>query len=112
MGIYANYGRYTCEKYPGSMTKKDLEKDLKLFASWEVDYLKMDGCYSMPEEADIGYPETSRLLNATGRQIMFSCSWPFYHIFRGMKPNYTEIVKYCNLWRNYLDINDSWQSVT
>lgn len=110
IGIYNNYGKYTCERYPGSVDF--LKKDLQTFADWGVDYLKMDGCYSLPEETDKGYPEASRILNATGQKIMFSCSWPFYHLFRGMKPNYEEIVKHCNLWRNYMDINDSWQSVT
>eukprot|EP00061_Rhincodon_typus_P005210 g24459.t1 len=28
-----------------------------------------------------------------------------------MRPNYTDIKKYCNQWRNYGDINDSWGSV-
>lgn len=110
LGIYANYGRFTCQRYPGSMGF--LETDMKTFASWDVDYLKMDGCYSYPPEADVGYPEASRLLNATGHKIMFSCSWPFYHVFHRSKPNYTEIIKHCHLWRNFLDIEDSWQSVT
>lgn len=110
LGIYANYGRFTCQRYPGSMGY--LEKDLKLFASCGVDYLKMDGCYAQPHETDIGYPKASRLLNATGHKIMFSCSWPFYHVFHNTKPNYTEIIKHCNLWRNYVDIEDEWQSVT
>ena len=28
-----------------------------------------------------------------------------------IKPNYTAIADSCNLWRNYDDINDSWDSV-
>ncbi len=28
-----------------------------------------------------------------------------------MQPNYTKIAEVCNLWRNYDDINDSWESV-
>ena len=27
------------------------------------------------------------------------------------QPNYTEVAKYCNIWRNYDDIQDSWTSV-
>lgn len=27
------------------------------------------------------------------------------------KPNYTEIREYCNHWRNFADIYDSWQSI-
>lgn len=29
-----------------------------------------------------------------------------------VQPSYTLIADYCNLWRNYLDIDDSWNKVT
>lgn len=29
-----------------------------------------------------------------------------------VQPDYQLIAKYCNLWRNYLDIDDSWESVS
>lgn len=106
-GIYADFGSKTCEGYPGSIDY--LRKDMELFASWGADYLKLDGCYARPAQMDVGYPQVTRFLNETGRKIVFSCSWPFYHVFEGLKPNYKEILKHCNLWRNYIDINDSWQ---
>ena len=28
------------------------------------------------------------------------------------QPDYVKIAKYCNLWRNYGDISDSWDAVT
>lgn len=28
-----------------------------------------------------------------------------------MQPNYSSIIEHCNLWRNYDDIQDSWQSL-
>lgn len=28
-----------------------------------------------------------------------------------MQPNYSKIAENCNLWRNYADISDSWDSV-
>ena len=31
--------------------------------------------------------------------------------FSSLQPNYSKIADNCNLWRNYDDINDSWQSV-
>jgi len=30
-----------------------------------------------------------------------------YHV----QPDYVKIAKYCNIWRNYGDIDDSWDSV-
>ena len=58
---------------------------------------------------DEGYPELGRYLNATGRPIVYSCSWPAYQI--GQNPNYKAIAENCNLWRNWDDIDDSWDSV-
>lgn len=52
-----------------------------------------------------------KALNDTGRVIAYSCSWPAYDEFSGVKPNYGAIADACNLWRNWDDINDSWESV-
>ena len=29
----------------------------------------------------------------------------------GQSPDYASIARHCNLWRNYIDIYDSWDSV-
>ena len=34
-----------------------LQTDAETFASWGVDYVKLDGCYSEPKDMDTGYPE-------------------------------------------------------
>lgn len=34
---------------------------------------------------DKGYPKFAKALNKTGRPIVFSCSWPAYQVFMGMK---------------------------
>ncbi|CAG0888799.1 unnamed protein product [Cyprideis torosa] len=44
--------------------------------------------------------------------MVYSCSWPFYQIYSGMEPDYDGITRTCNLWRNFDDIQDSWDSVT
>jgi len=41
-GIYTSVGRFTCEGYPGSYGHE--EQDAALFASWGVDYVKLDWC--------------------------------------------------------------------
>ena len=28
-----------------------------------------------------------------------------------MKPDYAKVAKYCNLWRNNIDVDDTWESV-
>lgn len=108
-GIYEDYGNYTCGGYPGILGH--LETDAQTFAEWGVDYIKIDGCYVDTHQMDSGYPEFGGYLNATNRQIVYSCSWPAYQVDEGMSPNYTAIAYHCNLWRNYGDIMDSWTSV-
>ena len=60
-----------------------------------------------PNTMDEGYPDFGRFLNATGRPIVYSCSWPAYQ----SASNYKLIAEHCNLWRNFDDIDDSWDSV-
>lgn len=46
-----------------------------------------------------------------GRPIVYACSWPAYQVGEGQQPDYKAIAQTCNLWRNFDDIQDSWQSV-
>jgi hypothetical protein len=107
--IYEDYGTKTCGGYPGSLGH--LKTDANTFAEWDVDYLKLDGCYAEESEMPKGYPEMERDLNATGRPIVYACSWPAYLISEQDKVNYTEISQHCNLWRNFDDISRSWKSI-
>ncbi|XP_071950632.1 alpha-N-acetylgalactosaminidase-like [Antedon mediterranea] len=109
LGIYNTFGKTTCMGYPGS--QGFLEIDAKTFAEWEVDMLKMDGCFTPVELIPDGYMDMHRYLNATGRQILYSCSWPFYEKLTQKMPDYNNIAKYCNMWRNSMDIEDSWNSI-
>jgi len=110
LGIYEDFGTKTCGGFPGS--EYYLQLDAQTFADWGIDYLKLDGCYSIPKQYDDAYPAMSKWLNHTGRPIVFSCSWPAYQEGGGQKPNYPLIAEYCNLWRNFGDIQDSWDSLS
>ncbi|XP_070843167.1 alpha-N-acetylgalactosaminidase-like [Chaetodon trifascialis] len=110
LGIYADMGTDTCEGFPGTPLDK-IKIDAQTFAEWEVDMLKFDGCHSNASEQEQGYPLMSKALNATGRPIGYACSWPVYQDCLPPKVNYTQLGKICNLWRNYYDIEDSWDSV-
>ncbi|XP_061899518.1 alpha-N-acetylgalactosaminidase [Entelurus aequoreus] len=110
LGIYGDMGTHTCGGYPGTPLNK-IEIDAQTFADWEVDMLKFDGCYSNATEQEQGYPQMSKALNATGRPIAYSCSWPAYQGGLPPKVDYSLLAKICNLWRNYGDIQDSWESV-
>ncbi|KAM3963174.1 alpha-N-acetylgalactosaminidase-like [Aphomia sociella] len=109
-GMYQDYGNHTCAGYPGVLGHESL--DIDTFVSWEIDYLKLDGCYIKETDMDAGYPNFGKLLNETGRSILYSCSWPAYQEDAKMRPDYASIAKHCNLWRNWDDIEDSWRSVT
>lgn len=110
LGIYGDMGTHTCGGYPGTPLDK-IKLDAQTFADWDVDMFKYDGCYSNATEQEQGYPLMSKALNATGRPIAYSCSWPAYQGGLPPKVNYTQLGEICNLWRNYGDIQDSWDSV-
>ncbi|CAL1543440.1 unnamed protein product [Lymnaea stagnalis] len=105
LGIYGDMGTFTCGGYPGS--KFFMELDAQTFAEWGIDSLKLDGCYSTTDDFTIAYPIMEFYLNKTGRPILYSCSWPAYQD----SPDYPRIAEYCNIWRNYGDIDDSWDAV-
>ena len=105
LGIYNDFGTLTCGGYTGS--EGYLRVDAQTFAKWGVDYLKMDGCYSELINQRDGYPAMKYFLNATGRPIVYSCSWPAYDD----KMDYEPLPEHCNLWRNYGDITSTWPTV-
>ncbi|CAN7938384.1 unnamed protein product [Ixodes hexagonus] len=108
-GIYQDCGTKTCAGFPGSLCH--YVQDARTFAAWGVDMLKLDGCNINPIFMDRLYPAVTQALNATGRRMVFSCSWPAYQVDIGIRPNYRAIAENCNMWRNFEDITDSWVSV-
>jgi alpha-N-acetylgalactosaminidase len=52
-------------------------------------------------------------LEASGRDIVYSCSWPAYiGDNESTKPFNTFIMDGCNLWRNWDDIQCDWGSLS
>ena len=81
------------------------------FADWKVDFLKLDGCYANISDFEKSFPTVEKALNSTGRPIAYHCDWPCYQEYVQVKPNYTAVAHTCNMWRNWHDIQDSWDSV-
>ena len=109
-GLYTAESPSTCGGYPASKNMEQL--DAKTFADWGVDYLKVDGC-GAPEYYKSGYKAMGAALEASGRDIVYSCSWPAY-INGGneTKQPFAEFINDgCNLWRNYEDIQCNWNSL-
>lgn len=115
LGLYGDIGKSTCEGYPGFEGHFSL--DAQTLADWEVDSIKVDACNADENLFNETYPEFGKALNRTGRPIVYSCSWPNDYYERRHHwevPDYLNhgIKQTCNTWRNYFDINDSWESVS
>ncbi len=82
-GLYQDIGSYTCGGYPGSWNH--FQQDANSFASWGVDYIKLDGC-NMPSASNTaaGYIQAYKdfgaamKANSSGRDMVFSESSPAY----------------------------------
>jgi alpha-galactosidase len=116
-GIYEDSGYLTCGGFAGSGTvngggKDYFLQDAKLFASWGVDYLKLDGCNlyvpkggSMNAVYRKAYAAESAALREVHRPMVFSESAPAY--FQGT-PDWYNVLSwvrgYGQLWREGSDI--------
>lgn len=110
-GTYGDIGRKTCQGLAGF--KDHFEQDANTLAEWKVDYIKVDGCNEKLEDMWRDYPAFGAALNKTGRPIVYSCSWPAYMPHKCEKTDgcMDSLVQHCNLWRNFDDVADSWDSV-
>lgn len=110
-GLYEDIGTKTCAGYPGILGH--FEIDAETFThDWRGDFLKLDGCYvAKQEDHQVLYPEFGRILNRTGHPMVYSCSWPAYIEEKDKPAQYPMMKKHCNVWRNWDDIQDSWESL-
>jgi alpha-galactosidase len=73
-GLYNCAGAKTCAGYPGSRGRE--YQDAKMYASWDVDFLKYDWCNTENINPIGAYTTMSDALKAAGRPIVFSiCEW-------------------------------------
>ena len=116
-GIYEDSGSETCGRFAGSGEPQGggsdhFVQDARLFASWGVDYLKLDGCnVYVPAGTDEttayrkAYADQSAALKGVGRPIVFSESAPAYFELR---PEWYDVLTwvrdYGQLWREGSDM--------
>ena len=104
LGVYTDAGRLTCQKRPGSLDHE--LQDAKTYASWGVDYVKVDWCYSEGLDPEVQYAKVRDALAQAGRPIVFSiCNW-------GVKAPWRWGPKTGNLWRTTGDISDKYDSMS
>ena len=117
-GTYEDAGYATCGGFAGSGEpngggKDHFLQDARLFASWGVDYLKLDGCNLYVPKGESheavyrrAYAAESAALKAVGRPVVFSESAPAY--FQGT-PDWYDVLdwvrNYGQLWREGSDID-------
>jgi alpha-galactosidase len=103
-GIYEDAGSKTCAGFPGSQGHYAV--DAATFASWGVDYLKLDWCYTKrADHPRVLYAAMRDALAATGRPMVFSiCCW-------GVDRPWLWGPDTGHLWRTTGDIVPSWDSV-
>jgi alpha-galactosidase len=103
LGLYTDAGTATCAGYPGMYGHE--QQDANTFASWGIDYLKVDWCSSTGEDAQTEYTKIGNALRSSGRAILFSlCDW-------GQSNVWTWGSGIGNMWRTTGDISDTWSSM-
>jgi len=99
-GLYSDAGAKTCGGRPGSAGYEF--QDARTWASWGVDYVKYDWCYTGTRDAEAAYTLMAKALRASGRDIVLSiCEW-------GDNKPAEWAYKAGHLWRTTGDIRDSW----
>jgi alpha-galactosidase len=73
--LYTDAGTRTCSTaMPG--TKGHELEDMRAFADWRADYIKIDWCHSQGQDIVQAYSDLSKAQRAAGRPVVHSlCSW-------------------------------------
>jgi len=102
-GLYTCAGDRTCQGYPGSRGREFV--DARRFASWNVDFMKIDWCHTAGLDARSTFATWSEAIRATRRQMVLSiCEW-------GRNRPWEWGGNVGHLWRTSHDIADRWDSV-
>jgi alpha-galactosidase len=103
LGIYEAIGTRTCQSFPGSYGH--YKQDAALFASWQVDYVKIDACGGLP--AGTGEPAMASLfaqfggdLRADSPAVLYSQELPVPWIGKPQfLPAVASSARWANSWR-------------
>jgi alpha-galactosidase len=100
LGIYTDAGTLTCEGRPGILNHE--LQDMKTYAAWGVDYIKIDWCNTDGLDSEVQYTKIRDAIAKAGRPIVFSiCNWSIDAPWR-----WAPAIS--NLWRTTGDIKDNY----
>ncbi|KAB8071821.1 putative alpha-galactosidase A [Aspergillus leporis] len=125
-GIYEDSGNLTCGGYPGSLGYEKI--DAETFASWGIDYLKLDGCNVYPkhgrtlqEEYKYLYGRWHEILSKMPQPLIFSESAPAYfatpenftdwYTVMNWAPEYGELARHSVDILVYAGQGSAWDSI-
>jgi hypothetical protein len=122
LGLYAAASKETCRQYPGSQGYEEV--DAATYAGWGADFVKLDSCGGSlpdgPESWANQYTKWSKAMNASGRPMVFSCSWAVYYTICVAKDGADKcgqipwedgfISDICHMWRYGDDLAPVWDS--
>src|SRR5258705_2025508 len=102
-GLYTCAGDRTCQGYPGSRGREFV--DARRFASWNVDFMKIDWCHTDGLDARATFTTWSEAIRATRRAMVLSiCEW-------GRNRPWEWGGGVGHLWRTSGGIADRWDSL-
>lgn len=121
LGIYTAHGNLTCQKYPGSWGHE--AQDARLYAEWEVDFVKNDWCWHKEDDPKPHLAAFARMrdelaiqANRTGRPVIYSIHYNTQDS-NPPRPDCTRgafncpLPDYANMWRVGGDIRPNWASI-
>lgn len=99
-GMYTCAGLMTCKRRPGMRGYE--YQDARQYAAWEIDYLKIDWCFSENQNALASYSLIRKAIEAAGRPYVISiCEFGYNKPWEWAKG-------IGHLWRTTRDIADCW----
>jgi alpha-galactosidase len=102
-GIYTAIGARTCQSLPGSWGHFD--QDAKTFASWGVDFVKVDDCGGLPASTTLGtltdhFRQFGARLRHYNPAVLYSQELPIHQIGKpGFRSAVAASAEFAHMWR-------------
>jgi len=102
-GLYTAIGARTCQSLPGSWGHYD--QDAKTFASWGVDFVKVDDCGGLPTGTTLDvltqhFRQFGACLRKYNPEVVYSQELPIHQIGKpGFLPAVRASAEFAHMWR-------------